>query len=116
MIVYVIVGRVMFLAVPNFEQTFKDFKMELPGLTKLLLLFARWFRGIGWLLLMPVPVVIPYAINKLIPPPIEPKQNRHWRIAGVTSIVLLAIGILMLMALWLPVLGLMEAISPPRRP
>jgi len=31
--------------VPKFEQIFKDFKTELPGITKLLLNISRWFAN-----------------------------------------------------------------------
>ena len=115
-IVYVVVGGVMFFAVPNFEQIFKDFKTELPGSTKLMLLFARWFREIGWLVLMPVPIIVPFALNKLAPPRLEPRPNRHWRIAGITSIALLAIGVLMLISIWMPVMTLFTTVSSPPKP
>src|SRR5439155_467088 len=44
-----IVSMIMIFVIPKFEQIFKDFKTDLPGITKLLLAISRWFANqYGW--------------------------------------------------------------------
>jgi type IV pilus assembly protein PilC len=44
-----IVSMIMIFVIPKFEQIFKDFKTELPGITKILLAVSRWFANdYGW--------------------------------------------------------------------
>src|SRR3954462_15353779 len=44
-----IVSMIMIFVIPKFEQIFKDFKTELPGITKVLLAVSRWFATeYGW--------------------------------------------------------------------
>src|SRR3954451_15107951 len=44
-----IVSMIMIVVIPKFEQIFKDFKTDLPGITKILLAVSRWFANdYGW--------------------------------------------------------------------
>src|SRR3954466_8310227 len=44
-----IVSMIMIFVIPKFEQIFKDFKTDLPGITKILLAFSGWFpNAYGW--------------------------------------------------------------------
>jgi len=44
-----IVSMIMIFVIPKFEQIFKDFKTDLPGITKILLAVSRWFANeYGW--------------------------------------------------------------------
>ena len=61
-----IVSMIMIFVIPKFEQIFKDFKTELPGITKVLLAVSRWFANdYGWayVLFSPIAMVL---IIKLI--------------------------------------------------
>ena len=44
-----IVSMIMIFVIPKFEQIFKDFHAELPGVTKVLLAISDWFaKDYGW--------------------------------------------------------------------
>src|SRR5438552_10350748 len=61
-----IVSMIMIFVIPKFEQIFKDFKTELPGITKVLLAVSRWFANqYGWdyVLFSPIAAIL---IIKLI--------------------------------------------------
>src|SRR5687767_5520065 len=61
-----IVSMIMIFVIPKFEEIFKDFKTELPGITKLLLAVSRWFANdYGWLIVMLSPIVL-VGLIKLI--------------------------------------------------
>jgi type II secretory pathway component PulF len=113
-IVYIVVGGVLFLAAPTFEAFFGNFKTDLPLPTRMTLWFARWFRAIGWLLLLPFPIIIPLVLARL--PQSQPqRRTRRWRIVGLTSIVLLVLGVVMLLSLWLPLINVTWDVSPPKQ-
>jgi type IV pilus assembly protein PilC len=53
-----IVTMIMIFVVPKFEQIFKDFKVSLPDVTKVLLILSRWFANdYGWVYLIAFPFV-----------------------------------------------------------
>src|SRR5438874_10087501 len=59
-----IVSMIMIFVIPKFEQIFKDFKTELPGITKLLLAISRWFANeYGWAYVLFSPIAIVLAIK-----------------------------------------------------
>jgi type IV pilus assembly protein PilC len=60
-----IVSMIMIFVIPKFEQIFKDFGTELPGITKALLAVSRWFANYGWLWVIASPIVF-LMIVKLI--------------------------------------------------
>src|SRR2546421_11824974 len=44
-----IVSMIMIFVIPKFEQIFRDFKTDLPGITQALLMVSRWFaQQYGW--------------------------------------------------------------------
>jgi type IV pilus assembly protein PilC len=55
-----IVSMIMIFVIPKFEDIFNDFKLELPGPTKLLLAISRWFAPPthGWAYILASPFVI----------------------------------------------------------
>ncbi len=54
-----IVSMIMIFVIPKFETIFKDFKVELPGITKVLLTVSRWFANdYGWAYVLFSPVII----------------------------------------------------------
>ncbi|MBC8107497.1 MAG: hypothetical protein H7Z14_12970 [Anaerolineae bacterium] len=113
--VYLVIGGTMFFAVPSLEQTFKDFKIDIPLISKWMLAFARWFRAIGWLILMPIPITIPLSLAQIRHNAPPPRAVRRWRITGITSMVLLLFGVLFMISLWLPMISLFDGISSPKK-
>lgn len=54
-----IVSMIMIFVIPRFEQIFKDFKTDLPGITQVLLTVSRWFaQQYGWAYVLFAPVGI----------------------------------------------------------
>jgi type IV pilus assembly protein PilC len=54
-----IVSMIMIFVIPKFEQIFKDFKTELPNITKVLLAVSRWFANdYGWAYVLFAPIGI----------------------------------------------------------
>jgi type IV pilus assembly protein PilC len=54
-----IVSMIMIFVVPKFEQIFKDFKVQLPGVTQILVDSSRWLGAeYGWAYLIAVPFVL----------------------------------------------------------
>src|SRR6185503_15608807 len=61
-----IVSMIMIFVIPKFEEIFKDFKLELPTPTKILLAISRWFaQDYGWAYVLAAPFVI-MGLLKLI--------------------------------------------------
>src|SRR6476659_7534716 len=54
-----IVSMIMIFVIPKFETIFRDFKTELPGITKVLLAVSRWFaQDYGWAYILAFPFVM----------------------------------------------------------
>lgn len=54
-----IVTGIMIFVVPQFEKIFKDFKVQLPGVTQMLLAISRWFANdYGWAYLIAAPFLL----------------------------------------------------------
>jgi type IV pilus assembly protein PilC len=52
-----IVSMIMVFVIPKFEQIFRDFKTDLPGITKVLLWVSRWFANeYGWAYVLFAPI------------------------------------------------------------
>jgi type IV pilus assembly protein PilC len=63
-----IVTMIMIFVVPKFEQIFKDFRVSLPDVTKVLLITSRWFANdYGWayLLVSPIGIAIILKLAKM---------------------------------------------------
>ena len=59
MIAVGVVSMIMIVVIPKFTQIFKDFKTEIPGITKFLMAMADWFGpGYGWAYLIATPFVL----------------------------------------------------------
>jgi type IV pilus assembly protein PilC len=59
-----IVSMIMVFVIPKFEAIFRDFKTELPGVTKLLLAISRWFANdYGWAYVLFSPIAIVLLIK-----------------------------------------------------
>ncbi len=63
-----VVSMIMIFVIPKFETIFKDFKTELPGITKTLLVISRWFAneyGWAWLLFSPIVFMLIIRLIKM---------------------------------------------------
>src|SRR5436305_2041813 len=59
-----IVSMIMIFVIPKFEQIFRDFKTDLPAITKLLLAISRWFANdYGWAYVLFAPIGIMLIIK-----------------------------------------------------
>ena len=59
-----IVSMIMIFVIPKFEQIFKDFHTDLPGVTKVLLAVSRWFAvDYGWAYILFAPIVFSLLIK-----------------------------------------------------
>src|SRR5436190_15487090 len=53
-----IVSMIMIFVIPKFEAIFRDFRVELPGVTKVLLAISRWFANeYGWAYILCSPII-----------------------------------------------------------
>src|SRR5882724_4916833 len=75
-----LVEALAFLVVPRFERILRDFKTDLPTITKLYLAVNRWITDdYGCILLVPIPIVVPIVLTQLLwRPPDERKQTHKW--------------------------------------
>ncbi len=59
-----IVSMIMIFVIPKFETIFRDFKVELPGITKALLAVSRWFANdYGWAYVLFSPIFISVGLK-----------------------------------------------------
>src|SRR5438874_12491562 len=59
-----IVSMIMIFVIPKFEQIFKDFKTDLPAITKVLLAVSRWFANeYGWAYVLFSPIILTLMIK-----------------------------------------------------
>jgi type IV pilus assembly protein PilC len=107
-----VVSLVMLVVVPKFEDIFKDFKAELPGMTKWFLSASRWFGGYGWVLLWLLPILAPIAITRLRRRPGYVRSPMPLAISiSLTVLAIMAILITSYVALMLPMVDLLQTIS-----
>jgi len=63
-----IVSMIMIFVIPKFEQIFKDFKTDLPGITMVMLKVSRWFaQQYGWayVLFSPIMFTVLYRLVRI---------------------------------------------------
>ncbi len=59
-----VVSMIMIFVIPKFEQIFKDFKTDLPGITQMLLSVSRWFANqYGWAYIIATPIVVALIVK-----------------------------------------------------
>ncbi len=108
----------MILIVPHFERFFRDFKVELPAPTMLLLKTSRWLSNdFGWVYLLPLPVLLamllawPRIVAATSPGPgaRRPSSYRVYRL--LTLLLLGGFTVFFFLALFRPYVALLEGIS-----
>lgn len=114
-IIHFVVVTDLAILVPRFEPIFESFEVKLPLFTGVLLAVSRWFRDIGWIILLPMPLVIGFAVGMLTKarPPGAP--SRKARLAAIVILVVGAIVMITAIALFLPMISLIQGVSSPRK-
>jgi hypothetical protein len=100
---------------PGIEPVFKDFKVDLPGITKLFLLASRWFvNDYGWIWVWLLTIGMVCIVVVLRPPKRGPERSWAWvivillvRFAWVPLLVIAAL------ALFIPYVNLIQSVSSP---
>jgi hypothetical protein len=110
---------IMLFVVPKFEDIFKDFHAELPGITKILLVITRFGNGLGLVLLWVLAIGVPVLITRLRTwPPAGGRRSLDLVVALTCLLFLICSAILLGIALFAPMITLIDSISggPPKPP
>jgi type IV pilus assembly protein PilC len=110
--------------VPRFEAIFKDFGTTLPVMTQWLLIASRWTTGGLWVLFLVLPVLFGFLVALVQPVGPEPENPAElhaprrrrpgsWWMFRFAMLVILAIVIVTVFALFLPMITLIQAVSGP---
>lgn len=113
--VYGFVAILMCAVLPKVVKVFLDFKASLPAVTVLTLRFGRWFREIGWLLLLPIPIALPIALSQIARRDPISRRNRTWRLMTITIASLLVIGFFFTLVVLMPLVSLIQSVSSPKK-
>ena len=98
--------------IPRLEETFKDFKLDLPALTKFVLATSRWIRQWGWVLL-PLPFFHAVLVAMWYPRA-RIGARRLYRL--VLTLFVCALFALVILSMFLPYLSLIQSMAnPPKR-
>jgi len=97
--------------VPRFEQLFRDFKLQLPWSSQLLLALSRWFvNDYGWVPAVPLPFLLAYLLSLPGHTPQEKRKVRRWE-RLLAFLLIAAFLVYVIVALFMPMISLIEAIS-----
>jgi len=113
-VISVVLGVVALYVVPNFEKIFADFGTTLPTMTIILICFTRFLSRYWFLAFLPIllwPVVNHGVVSLLSPRPEVVIPRWLWYIATWMALVLIVV--LAVFALFVPLIGDIQAISPP---
>ena len=118
LIVTVGLAIILLLVAPRCEQVFKDFGMKLPIATVVVLSLGRFTRAGGWMLLPLIPVITGFLFALIGSPShqtIADAQVRHrlrrmWA-TRLTIFTVLLIGLVTALALFMPMISLIRAVS-----
>jgi hypothetical protein len=101
----------------SLEQIFKDFKMEVPASTKMVLLFSRWMNiDYGWAYLCAVVLIVPFIHPRLVNPPSPERKKLHLLIGINIGLMFgLILGYFLLWTSISPMYELVQSVSAPHR-
>jgi type II secretory pathway component PulF len=97
------------LAVPKFETVFKDFKLDLPVATKLLLTFCRWPTAIFGVMGLTALAAGDSVSAGFLHRRMSPTARKFYRLA--VYLLLAGVVLLLALALLLPLVTLMDALG-----
>ncbi len=108
-------GMATFLGIPKLEEVLKDFKVELPLITKITLLVSRFItNGYGWIPGLILAISLPFGITAMLnighPDPGQYRRREVWtgrllRIVAVLAFLWIALS------MFLPYTALINSIS-----
>lgn len=105
-------------AIPKFESVFKDFKAELPTITKFTLLFSRALANdLLWIPAALCAIAFPFGLSALVglgEPTREDVQRREKWICRGLRVLALVILLWLGLAIFQPYSALIDAVSAPR--
>lgn len=105
---------IVMLIVPRFEMVFKDFKTELPWITKLVLQISRWTtNGYGWVVILPliVAAVLPGVLLDLNSTTgTGARIYRRVMVRLLLLAMLIVVGIV-IFACFMPMISLIDSVS-----
>ena len=104
------------LVVLRFETIFKDFKIELPGITMIALVFARFYlNDFGWIAALAVAVGVPFVVPRIVDQARDSKtrsRRRRW-VVRITTLLAVCFVIVLALALFSPMVALTNTVSTP---
>ena len=104
-----VITLAMVFVIPRFEQIFKDFKMDLPGPTKLLLAISRWFtNNYGWAVSAVACTALAVGLAFLDG---RARRRGRWFYPLLAALVFVGVVVFVVIALFLPMITLVEGIS-----
>jgi hypothetical protein len=105
-----IVGlHVLIVLTPNFEQVFKDFKVNLPELSIHWLRLMRWYHlEWGWMILTPG-IIVTGVFVIIVGTRLD--RRPYWLLVAASVITWLAVLVLIILVLVLPQIALIRAVS-----
>ena len=99
----------MVFVIPRFEQIFKDFRLDLPGPTKLLLAVSRWFTNdYGWAFSVAACTALAVGLAFLDE---RARRRRRWLYPLLALLLFIGAVVFVILALFLPMISLMDGIS-----
>lgn len=110
----VLILYVVFFLAPQFDQTFRSMRTQVPFATKLFLEIATAMkRYFLWVLLLPVPAVVPMLAVRLVGDrqTREPSGRSVTRSIGLTLWVVLVVAIPTAFCLFWPMIVLIQSVS-----
>lgn len=108
----------LILVVPRFEAVFRDFRTELPWITKLVLYISRWAANeYGWMFVLPliVALVVPGLLLDLRGTS-EQGLRIYRRVARLLlMLAMLVVSGVIILACFMPMISLIDSVSGARK-
>jgi len=110
-------GAIAVLGIPKVEAVFKDFKVELPAITKITLIADRALvNSYLWIPALLVAIALPFGLTALLgvgtPSDEDIRRREMWVCRGLKFLAFLVIGWIAL-SLLVPYTTLLQSISSP---
>ena len=104
-----IIALAMVVVIPRFEQTFRDFRLDLPGPTKVLLSISRWFANdYGWAYSVAACTALAAGLAFLY---VHGRRRGRWFYPLIATLLLIGAMVFVILALYLPMISIVDGIS-----
>ncbi len=110
-----VIGMLTFLAIPKLESVLKDFKVELPLISKITLLLSRFItNGYGWIPGLILAIGLPFALTALLninhPDPGQ-YRRREIGMSWLLRFFALLVFLWAVVSMFAPYIALLESVS-----